>query len=306
MDYVAGRGLRISFPVSSHDILKSLRTCRVRDVNICGAITNLWMPKPKSDTTTKKTIKSNDVIWRMAIINTHTNLMLPIRIYNDLIGIQLMEQLLSLDQSTNTTHLPMWELTSMTAKLQCKQKKRSEYKLQRKQLLHKKATHVAIELLMDEHKILLLWVVSRTLSNLKCSKRIQVIQMCNGQRLLKRWKWSIQCDAELFQLLGQNNSIPSQADGSRDILAANLCTLWTTEIYLVFSIYPLQYYKFVERIGVCLLFNRIAIFNKIVSLFLPYNFNSILIWSPTVVGVHCIWQFVCFNSTFSVLLALKF
>lgn len=48
--YVVGRGLRINFPVSSQDILKSLSTCRVRDVNICGAITNLWMPITKSDT----------------------------------------------------------------------------------------------------------------------------------------------------------------------------------------------------------------------------------------------------------------
>lgn len=50
IDYVVGRGFRISFPVSSHDILKSLSTCRVRDVSICGAITNLWMPITKSDT----------------------------------------------------------------------------------------------------------------------------------------------------------------------------------------------------------------------------------------------------------------
>lgn len=51
---MVGRGLRINFPVSSHDILKSLSTCRVRDVNICGAITNLWMPITKSDTVTNE------------------------------------------------------------------------------------------------------------------------------------------------------------------------------------------------------------------------------------------------------------
>lgn len=42
--YVVGRGFSINFPVSSHDILKSLRTWRVLDVSICGAITNLCMP----------------------------------------------------------------------------------------------------------------------------------------------------------------------------------------------------------------------------------------------------------------------
>lgn len=43
--YVVGRGFKISLPVSSQDILKSLSTSRVRDVSICGAITNLCMPK---------------------------------------------------------------------------------------------------------------------------------------------------------------------------------------------------------------------------------------------------------------------
>lgn len=51
-DYVVGRGFNINFPVSSHDMLKSLSTCRVLDVNICGAITNLCMPITKSDTET--------------------------------------------------------------------------------------------------------------------------------------------------------------------------------------------------------------------------------------------------------------
>lgn len=62
IDYVVGRGFRINFPVSSHDILKSLSTCRVRDVNICGAITNLWMPITKSDTVTKVE-KKEEIQW---------------------------------------------------------------------------------------------------------------------------------------------------------------------------------------------------------------------------------------------------
>lgn len=47
-----GRGFKINFPVSSHDILKSPKTVRVRAVIIDGAITRLWMPMAKS--TTKK------------------------------------------------------------------------------------------------------------------------------------------------------------------------------------------------------------------------------------------------------------
>lgn len=53
IDYVVGRGFKINLPVSSQDILKSFSTCRVRDVNICGAITNLCIPITKSDTTNK-------------------------------------------------------------------------------------------------------------------------------------------------------------------------------------------------------------------------------------------------------------
>lgn len=69
IDYVVGRGLRINFPVSSHDILKSLSTCRVRDVNICGAITSLWIPITKSDTAkknnnTKQEMKRRYKLWR--------------------------------------------------------------------------------------------------------------------------------------------------------------------------------------------------------------------------------------------------
>lgn len=63
--------MRINFPVSSQDMLKSLkklntewitlrrtnetiatnlRTDLVRDVNMCGATTNLWIPSKKSPT----------------------------------------------------------------------------------------------------------------------------------------------------------------------------------------------------------------------------------------------------------------
>lgn len=41
VNQVVGRGFNISFPVSSHDMLKSLRTCRVRVVMMEGAITRL-------------------------------------------------------------------------------------------------------------------------------------------------------------------------------------------------------------------------------------------------------------------------
>lgn len=39
-----GRGLSISFPESSQDMLKSFNTVRVRRVIICGAMTSLWIP----------------------------------------------------------------------------------------------------------------------------------------------------------------------------------------------------------------------------------------------------------------------
>lgn len=45
----------MSFPVSSHDILKSHKTSRVRDVMIEAAITRLWTPSIKI--ITKKNIK---------------------------------------------------------------------------------------------------------------------------------------------------------------------------------------------------------------------------------------------------------
>lgn len=40
----------MSFPVSSHDMLKSVRTCLVRVVMIEGAITLLWIPRTKRKT----------------------------------------------------------------------------------------------------------------------------------------------------------------------------------------------------------------------------------------------------------------
>lgn len=66
-NYVVGRGFKINFPVSSHDILKSLRTCRVREVNICGAITNLCMPITKRDTV-KMEPKTNVELMHMTLI----------------------------------------------------------------------------------------------------------------------------------------------------------------------------------------------------------------------------------------------
>jgi len=45
---LVGRGLRINFPVSSHDMLKSARTTLVRWVIIAGATTRLWIPVRKS------------------------------------------------------------------------------------------------------------------------------------------------------------------------------------------------------------------------------------------------------------------
>ena len=56
-----GLGLSISFPVSSQDILKSCRTDRVRDVKICGAITNLWIPKANKNTENNKFINKKNV-----------------------------------------------------------------------------------------------------------------------------------------------------------------------------------------------------------------------------------------------------
>jgi len=47
---VVGRGLRISLPVSSHDMLKSPSTSLVRAVMMDGAITRLWTPKINSTT----------------------------------------------------------------------------------------------------------------------------------------------------------------------------------------------------------------------------------------------------------------
>lgn len=52
--YVVGRGFNINFPVSSQDILKSFRTALVLDVSICGAITNLCMPKTNNATKNSK------------------------------------------------------------------------------------------------------------------------------------------------------------------------------------------------------------------------------------------------------------
>lgn len=96
--YDVGLGFRISFPVSSQDILKSLRTCRVRDVKICGAITNLWMPITKRDTANGK----ESTKFRLMLIfctlltqhgfDTYTKQMLLWQICNDLIRIQLMVQ----------------------------------------------------------------------------------------------------------------------------------------------------------------------------------------------------------------------
>lgn len=51
-------------PVSSQDILKSPRADRVLDVIICGVITNLWIPKPKSITIKKQT-KFNNFIKKI-------------------------------------------------------------------------------------------------------------------------------------------------------------------------------------------------------------------------------------------------
>lgn len=51
-----GRGLNMSFPVSSQDILNSLSTSRVRDVIIEAATTFLWTPKHKIITTKKKSV----------------------------------------------------------------------------------------------------------------------------------------------------------------------------------------------------------------------------------------------------------
>jgi len=45
-----GLGLRISFPVSSQDILKSVNTCRALDATIEGATTRLWIPIKKRET----------------------------------------------------------------------------------------------------------------------------------------------------------------------------------------------------------------------------------------------------------------
>lgn len=64
--YVVGRGFRINFPVSSQDILKSLRTCRVLDVNICGAITILCMPITNRNTALRKTRER--LHWKFAFV----------------------------------------------------------------------------------------------------------------------------------------------------------------------------------------------------------------------------------------------
>lgn len=47
-----GLGFNINLPVSSHDILKSLKTTLVRPVIIDGAITRLWIPITNRNTVT--------------------------------------------------------------------------------------------------------------------------------------------------------------------------------------------------------------------------------------------------------------
>lgn len=49
---MVGRGRKMSFPVSSHDMLKSLSTALVREVIMEGAITRLCMPRQHRITTT--------------------------------------------------------------------------------------------------------------------------------------------------------------------------------------------------------------------------------------------------------------
>lgn len=49
---IVGRGRKMSFPVSSHDMLKSLSTALVREVIMEGAITRLCMPRQHRITAT--------------------------------------------------------------------------------------------------------------------------------------------------------------------------------------------------------------------------------------------------------------
>lgn len=58
-----GLGLRMSFPVSSQDMLKSVKTCRALDATIEGATTRLWTPIKKRETESKM-VKNHSMIYR--------------------------------------------------------------------------------------------------------------------------------------------------------------------------------------------------------------------------------------------------
>lgn len=57
-----GLGFRINLPVSSQDMLKSVRTCRALEATIEGATTRLWIPVIKSTTKTGQMYNENNFV----------------------------------------------------------------------------------------------------------------------------------------------------------------------------------------------------------------------------------------------------